>query len=106
MVATFSPYAADRVRGEGIPGHRRECIEAAVFVDGRHASGTQDPWTAADPFWSGFKVRPSKLNSHANYTGRVRATESVRRALATVVSAMGSAFPRFLRIQSPRISMR
>jgi hypothetical protein len=41
---------------KGIPGHRRERIEAAVVAGGRHASGPHEAWIAADPFRGGVKV--------------------------------------------------
>jgi hypothetical protein len=40
----------------GIPGNRRERIEAAVVAGGRHASGPHEAWIAADPFNGGFRV--------------------------------------------------
>lgn len=40
----------------GIPGNRRERIEAAVIAGGKHASGPHEVWIAADPFKSGFRV--------------------------------------------------
>jgi hypothetical protein len=41
---------------KGIPGHRRERIEAAVVAGGRHASGPHEAWIAADQFNGGFRV--------------------------------------------------
>ena len=41
---------------KGVPGHRRERIEAAVVAGGRHASGPHEAWIAADPFRGGVKV--------------------------------------------------
>ena len=41
---------------KGIPGHRRERIEAAVVAGGKHVSGPHEAWIAADPFRGGFKV--------------------------------------------------
>jgi hypothetical protein len=41
---------------KGIPGHRRERIEAAVVAGGRHASGPHEAWIATDPFRGGVKV--------------------------------------------------
>ena len=41
---------------KGIPGHRRERIEAAVVAGGRQASGPHEAWIAADPFRGGVKV--------------------------------------------------
>jgi hypothetical protein len=40
----------------GIPGHRRERIEAAVVAGGRQATGPHEAWITADPFRGGFKV--------------------------------------------------
>ena len=40
----------------GIPGHRRERIEAAVVAGGRHVSGLHEAWITADPFRGGFKI--------------------------------------------------
>jgi hypothetical protein len=40
----------------GIPGHRRERIEAAVVAGGKHTSGPHEAWITADPFRGGFKV--------------------------------------------------
>jgi len=41
---------------KGIPGHRRERIEAAVVAGGRHLSGPHEAWIASDPFGGGVKV--------------------------------------------------
>jgi hypothetical protein len=41
---------------KGIPGHRRERIEAAVVAGGKHASGPHEVWITADPFRGGFTV--------------------------------------------------
>jgi hypothetical protein len=41
---------------KGIPGNRRESIEAAVVAGGRHATGPHEAWIAADPFNGGFRV--------------------------------------------------
>ena len=41
---------------KGVPGNRRERIEAAVVAGGRHASGPHEAWIAADPFNGGFRV--------------------------------------------------
>ena len=41
---------------KGVPGHRRERIEAAVVAGGRHASGPHEAWIATDPFRGGVKV--------------------------------------------------
>ena len=41
----------------GIPGHRRERIEAAVGAGGRHVSGPHEAWIAVDVFRGGVKVR-------------------------------------------------
>jgi hypothetical protein len=41
---------------KGIPGTRRERIEAAVVTGGKHVSGPHEAWIAADPFHGGFRV--------------------------------------------------
>ena len=41
---------------KGIPGHRRERIEAAIVAGGKHVSGPHEAWIAADPFRGGFQV--------------------------------------------------
>jgi hypothetical protein len=41
---------------KGIPGHRRERIEAAVVAGGRHTKAPHEAWIAADPFNGGFRV--------------------------------------------------
>jgi hypothetical protein len=41
---------------KGVPGNRRERIEAAVTAGGKHASGPHEAWIAADPFNGGFRV--------------------------------------------------
>jgi hypothetical protein len=41
---------------KGIPGNRRERIEAAVVAGGKHVSGAHEAFIAADPFRGGFKV--------------------------------------------------
>jgi hypothetical protein len=41
---------------KGIPGNRRERIEAAVIAGGKHVTGPHEAWIAADPFRGGFKV--------------------------------------------------
>jgi len=41
---------------KGVPGSRREWIEAAVVAGGRHARGPHEAWIAADPFKGGFRV--------------------------------------------------
>jgi hypothetical protein len=40
----------------GIPGHRRERIEAAVVAGGKHTTAPHEAWITADPFRGGFKV--------------------------------------------------
>jgi hypothetical protein len=40
----------------GIPGNRRERIEAAVIAGGKHASGPHEAWIVADLFNRGFRV--------------------------------------------------
>jgi hypothetical protein len=41
---------------KGVPGNRRERIEAAVVAGGRYARGPHEAWIAADPFRGGFRV--------------------------------------------------
>jgi hypothetical protein len=41
---------------KGVPGNRRERIEAAVVGGGKQASGPHEAWIAADPFKGGFRV--------------------------------------------------
>ena len=41
---------------KGVPGNRRERIEAAVVAGGRYARGPHEAWIAADPFEGGFRV--------------------------------------------------
>jgi hypothetical protein len=41
---------------KGVPGHRRERIEAAVVAGGKHASDSYEAWIAADPFKGGFRL--------------------------------------------------
>ena len=41
---------------KGVPGHRRERIEAAVVALGKNARGPHEAWIAADPFKNGFRV--------------------------------------------------
>lgn len=41
---------------KGVPGTRRERIEAAVVAGGRHTTGPHEAWIAADPFNGGFRV--------------------------------------------------
>jgi hypothetical protein len=41
---------------KGVPGNRRELIEAAVVAGGRHARGPHEAWISADPFNGGFRV--------------------------------------------------
>jgi hypothetical protein len=41
---------------KGIPGNRRERIEAAVIAGGKHIISPYEAWIAADPFRGGFKV--------------------------------------------------
>jgi hypothetical protein len=41
---------------KGVPGARRERIEAAVVAGGRHTTGPHEAWIAADPFNGGFRV--------------------------------------------------
>jgi len=40
----------------GVPGNRRERIEAAVVAGCKHASAPYEGWIAADPFKGGFRV--------------------------------------------------
>ena len=41
---------------KGVPGTRRERIEATVVAGGRNARGPHEAWIAADPFKGGFRV--------------------------------------------------
>ena len=41
---------------KGVPGIRRELIEAAVVAGGRQARGPHEAWIAADPFKGGIRV--------------------------------------------------
>jgi hypothetical protein len=41
---------------KGVPGHRRERIEAAVVAGGKHTQEPHEAWISADPFKSGFRV--------------------------------------------------
>jgi hypothetical protein len=41
---------------KGVPGHRRECIEAAVVAGGKHARVSYEAWIAADPFRGRFRL--------------------------------------------------
>ena len=41
---------------KGVPGTRRERIEAAVVAGGRRTTGPYEAWIAADPFNGGFHV--------------------------------------------------
>ena len=41
---------------KGLPGHRRERIEAAVIAGGKHTEGPHEAWISADRFKSGFRV--------------------------------------------------
>src|ERR1019366_1710442 len=41
---------------KGVPGNRRERIEAAVVAGGKHAAGPYEAWIAADPFNRGFRI--------------------------------------------------
>jgi len=41
---------------KGIPGQRRERIEAAVVAGGKHTKAPHEAWIAADPFNGGFRV--------------------------------------------------
>jgi len=41
---------------KGLPGHRREHIEAAVVAGGKHTKAPHEAWIAADPFKGGFRV--------------------------------------------------
>jgi hypothetical protein len=38
---------------KGLPGHRRERIEAAVVACRKHTKATHEAWIAADPFIGG-----------------------------------------------------
>jgi hypothetical protein len=41
---------------KGVPGPRRERIEAAVVAGGKHVSAPHEAWIAADPFKGGFRI--------------------------------------------------
>jgi hypothetical protein len=41
---------------KGIPGHRRERIEAAVVAGGKHATGPHEAWIATDLSMGGVRV--------------------------------------------------
>jgi hypothetical protein len=41
---------------KGIPGTRRERIEAAVQAGGKQLSGPYEAWISSDPFRGGVKV--------------------------------------------------
>ena len=41
---------------KGVPGHRRERVEAAVVAGGKHVSVAYEAWIAADPFKGGFRL--------------------------------------------------
>ena len=42
-------YAAHGLLGQGLSGHRRERIEAAVVAGGKHVRGPHEAWIAMDP---------------------------------------------------------
>jgi hypothetical protein len=51
---------------KGVPGNRRERIEAAVVAGGRHVTGPGEGWIAADPFNGGFRLlSPGRMDSSA-----------------------------------------
>ena len=41
---------------KGVPGNRRERIEAAVVAGGKNVSVPYEAWIAADPFRGGFRL--------------------------------------------------
>lgn len=41
---------------KGVPGHRRERIEAAVVAGGNRTEGPHEAWISSDAFKSGFRV--------------------------------------------------
>ena len=41
---------------KGLPGHRREGIEAAVVAGGKRTRAPHEAWIAADPFKGGFRA--------------------------------------------------
>ena len=41
---------------KGVPGHRRERIEAAVVSAGKNVSRSYEAWIAADPSKGGFRL--------------------------------------------------
>jgi hypothetical protein len=55
---SFRGTAGSAADATGIPGHRRERIEAAVVTGGRHASVPREAWIAADLFQGAIKVLP------------------------------------------------
>jgi hypothetical protein len=41
---------------KGVPGHRRDLIEAAVVAGGKHACLSYEEWISADPFKGGLRL--------------------------------------------------
>jgi hypothetical protein len=56
MIGTIVAMPLTVLDIKGVPGNRRERIEAAVVAAGRHARGPHEAWIAADPFKGGFRV--------------------------------------------------
>jgi hypothetical protein len=57
MAALLTTKAIDdEFAVKGIPGKRRQRIEAAVVARGRYASGPHEAWVSGDPFNGGFRV--------------------------------------------------
>jgi hypothetical protein len=49
VVATIAVCRSPSSTSKGVPGNRREGIEAAIVAGGRHTSGPNEAWIAADP---------------------------------------------------------
>jgi hypothetical protein len=50
------PLTVFDIKIKGVPGHRRERIEAAVVAGGKHTEGPHEAWISADTFKSGFRA--------------------------------------------------
>jgi hypothetical protein len=55
-LATITPVPLTVFAVKGIPGNRRERIEAAVIAGGKHIRGPHEAWIAVDPFNGGTRV--------------------------------------------------
>jgi hypothetical protein len=67
---------------KGVPGTRRERIEAAVVAGGRHAAGPHEAWIAADPFKGGCRVLitgPHGFERTVTFANRRRSRRDRRR---------------------------